>query len=123
MATCLVLALALTGCGDDSLAEGEARQDRIEELEPTTVAPTTAPPATTAAPTTQPQIDLAGCRSALNSTERLLTSFDDAAFDQAFTQSLNKCVNRTTWLKEAPSSLVKYLEAACILNPNTSVCR
>jgi hypothetical protein len=52
MAACLVLAVALTGCGGDSQAEREALQDRIDELEATTIAPTTAPPTTTTAPTT-----------------------------------------------------------------------
>jgi uncharacterized protein YjbI with pentapeptide repeats len=78
--------------------------------------------ASTAAPRTGPSD---ACRRSLAKVDSLAGDWDVSAdtFDLYFEQSLNLCSSRAIWLDEATTSIAGMLTAACMLYPDTTVCR
>ena len=62
----------------------------------------------------------------MKEVDRVLETTNDDVFDRAFQKTLEVCGDGDTWwdaASEYGGGIRKMLEAGCILNPNTAVCR
>jgi hypothetical protein len=98
--------------------------DRILPIHPTTT--TMVRTTTTRTTTTLDPVVVDRCRSEMETVKKYLYTSEDKKFDVFFRSTLKVCVNRRTWksvAREVGGSIDGMLEAACMLNKNTAVCK
>jgi hypothetical protein len=83
-------------------------------------------PVADAPTTTTTDSTKSACSQAMKEVDRVLETTNNDVFDRAFRKTLQVCVDGDTWwdaASEYGGGIRGMLEAGCILNSNTAVCR